>query len=151
MRSAQKTISEWLKEAANFWGKMAAIARERGVVILLENHGERSAWPIIKLLDEVGSENLKACFDIGHFEVFGEKKASLFLRDYPRDYIKEVHLSDNMGDRDAHLPLGRGRIDFESLFNTLGEMGVDPVFTIEAKDAWGVIGGFRYLKKSGRL
>jgi sugar phosphate isomerase/epimerase len=33
--------------------------------------------------------------------------------------LKHVHLHDNDGQRDDHLPVGQGSIDFDSFFETL--------------------------------
>ena len=46
-------------------------------------------------------------------------------------FIKEVHLHDNCGKSDDHLPLGDGEIDFDLFFKLINRYGADPIFTIE--------------------
>ena len=145
------TEGYWPGEHMHVWSEIANLAEKDSITVLLENHQERSAKPIIKIITTIDSENLKACFDIGHFTVFGEKDAVLFLNDYPEGLIREIHLSDNMGDEDSHLPLGKGRINFFNFFKAIDSASLDPYYTLEAKDLSGVIAGIRYLKKIGRL
>jgi sugar phosphate isomerase/epimerase len=45
--------------------------------------------------------------------------------------LLEIHLHDNHGDADEHLPLGQGSIDFPGLFSFLEEKKVRPIYTIE--------------------
>lgn len=141
----------WPEEHMHIWKEIADCAGKDSIRVLLENHQENSSKPIIRILDAVDSVSLKACFDVGHFYVFGDKDITSILESYPYGSIEEVHLSDNLGDMDAHLSLGSGRIDFPLLFNALDKYSIDPFYTLEAKDLFGVIGGIRYLKKIGRL
>jgi sugar phosphate isomerase/epimerase len=45
--------------------------------------------------------------------------------------LMEIHLHDNHGEADEHLPLGQGDIDFASLFSLLEKKKVQPIYTIE--------------------
>ena len=45
--------------------------------------------------------------------------------------LLEVHLSDNHGKRDEHLPLGAGDIDFHAVARGLAQLGFDGLSTIE--------------------
>jgi sugar phosphate isomerase/epimerase len=54
------------------------------------------------------------------------------LSKYPLGSIKEVHLSDNNGKEDSHMPLGDGSIDFEKLFDEIVKRREEPIFTIES-------------------
>ncbi len=47
-------------------------------------------------------------------------------------YIFELHLHDNCGVNDDHFPIGDGKVDFDGLFKKLGELAIDPVYTLEA-------------------
>jgi len=74
--------------------------------------------------------------------------------------LKEIHLHDNDGNQDAHLPVGQGNIDFAVLFAFLRDVGQDPLLTLEphheehfaeslegllrlAKDGVAIVGGQR--------
>ena len=141
----------WPEDQMHIWKEIANCANKDSIQVLIENHLENSSSPIIRILDVVKSEALGACFDVGHFYVFADKDLAFILDSYPRDSIKEIHLSDNLGDKDSHLPLGRGRIGFPLFFNAIDKKFMDPCYTLEAIDLFGIIGGIRYLKKIGRL
>jgi len=141
----------WPGEHMYMWKEIADFADKNSITVLLENHQEISAKPIIKILTAINSDRLKACFDVGHFYVFAEKSVTLLLSDYAGDLIKEIHLSDNLGDMDSHLPLGKGKINFLSFFEALDKTSLDPYYTLEAKDLSGIIKGILYLKRIGRL
>jgi len=142
------SVEQWVSECARFWSDIAALGEENGVTVLLENHTEKNPDAITGILRSVGSARLKACFDVGHYHAFGEREPGAFIDSYPEGAIAEVHLSDNRKDDDTHLPLGEGTLDFKSFFSALRSRGIDPYFVIEAKDAWGVFKGWRYLKKN---
>ena len=145
------SLDEWFNNTINIWEWIADSALNNKVNILLENHRESSAESLLRILKHINSKNLKACFDVGHFNAFGKKDLVSYLDDYPKDLIKEIHLSDNMGDDDTHLALGKGKIDFPGFFKAVEERGINPVYTIEAKDVWGVAKSLNYLKKIDKL
>ncbi len=67
--------------------------------------------------------------------------------------IKEVHLHDNRGRYDAHMPMGEGEIDFSRFFSLLASHPGEPLYTIEphGEDAlWrGLEAAARYLPAGG--
>jgi sugar phosphate isomerase/epimerase len=53
--------------------------------------------------------------------------------------LGQVHLHDNWGDIDAHLPFGEGNFPIHEFFALLARQNLDPIFTIEAhseKNLW---------------
>ncbi len=46
-------------------------------------------------------------------------------------YISEIHLHDNHGERDEHLPLGEGNIDLPAVFAQLKMRNLRPALVIE--------------------
>lgn len=79
--------------------------------------------------------------DVGHANIYlkGGNQNKLSLIDYIRQIpfkIYEVHITDNMGDKDAHTSPGTGNIDFGELREGLSEVGFDGVISMEVcKDA----------------
>ncbi|RLJ07818.1 MAG: sugar phosphate isomerase/epimerase [Candidatus Aenigmatarchaeota archaeon] len=55
--------------------------------------------------------------DIGHANLFGRMPEE-FIKKF-RNKIKHVHLHDNNSDKDLHLPMGCGSIDWEKTLKTL--------------------------------
>jgi sugar phosphate isomerase/epimerase len=150
-RTPSRSTDEWVRGMLGPLKEIVSIAEHNGVTVLLENHYERRAEAIVRLLGQVNSVRLGACFDIGHFHAFGDKRPIEFLDDYPQGTIREVHLSDNRGDNDSHLALGDGNVDFPRFFDEIDRRGMSPVYVIEAKDAWGALKGMRYLRRIGEI
>lgn len=66
--------------------------------------------------------------DIGHANLFG-RNPEQFIRKFHKK-IRHIHLHDNDGDKDLHLPMGAGNIDWASLIKTLKEH-YDGTITLE--------------------
>lgn len=62
-------------------------------------------------------------FDIGHANLCGWDLSRTILRLNP--YLRAVHLHDNDGRVDAHLPIGEGGIHWQSVFEALRECSPD--------------------------
>lgn len=76
---------------------------------------------MIRLLDDVGSEWLKANFDVGHFSAQREN-VCLALMKLEGKYAN-IHIADN-NPRDAeHIPLGTGTVDWDEFFQILARQG----------------------------
>ena len=60
---------------------------------------------------------MKMCFDVGHAHMANQIPAMLDLK----DRFANVHLSDNVGDKDRHLALGKGSIDFQHVMAGLSD------------------------------
>ncbi|MFP4249249.1 MAG: sugar phosphate isomerase/epimerase family protein [Armatimonadota bacterium] len=75
--------------------------------------------------------------DIGHLnlrrndaEYFGRMSVAENIERLPVPVI-EVHVHDNPGDRDMHMPLGSGTLDYEEAAAALRARGFDGISTIE--------------------
>jgi len=66
--------------------------------------------------------------DIGHANLFGRKPEEFIERFYQK--LKHIHIHDNLGDTDAHLPLGQGSINWEKVLKILKEH-YDGTITLE--------------------
>jgi sugar phosphate isomerase/epimerase len=99
-------------------GKLAESAEREGVTLTLENCGrylgslDETVSELRTLLDTVHSPRLKACLDVGHAAVNGNLEELLEV--VGKDVV-HLHVHDNDGRRDAHLPMGWGSIDFAPL------------------------------------
>mgnify|MGYP001082243109 CR=1 FL=1 len=122
--------AEWLSGSVATWEPLIQQAEEMGVVIHLENVYEQTPEMILALIEEMDSEHLGFCLDMGHMNVFGEVALSEWL-DALGPHLKEVHLHDNNGDSDSHGPIGSGTAPFEELFQYLHDQEKRPVITLE--------------------
>lgn len=74
---------------------------------------------------------LRLTLDIGHANLGGGKnKSSEFIQRYGYR-IGHVHVNDNFGKEDNHLPIGAGIIDFEKILKELKEAEYDETITLE--------------------
>lgn len=74
----------------------------------------------------------KLAFDIGHAHMDDPtgNRITGFLRCFG-DRLAHVHISDNHGRQDDHLPVGRGGIDYPSFVKDLCQIGYDGTLTLE--------------------
>lgn len=75
--------------------------------------------------------NAGLTLDTGHAYIGGGIERILsFIQRFP-DRIGHVHVSDNRGRNDDHLPVGAGTIDFVKVVKALKEIGYDETITFE--------------------
>jgi len=98
-----------------------SVARDLGVKVALENMPNMGPLTMGRtpeeLLQLLGSFDLGICFDIGHANTMG--KIDAFLA-HKKRFIN-VHLHDNLGERDQHLVVGEGNIDFKKALSALSD------------------------------
>jgi len=75
---------------------------------------------------------LKFTLDVGHANIQSPVKggAISFISEL-KDTISHIHLSDNLGKRDDHLPIGKGNIDFKTILKALRNIGYQGTCTLE--------------------
>lgn len=103
-------------------------AQEMGVKILFEPLG--TAHDNARNISRIMALNDDLFFhaDIGHLNVFGREPAE-YLNRY-KEKLMHVHMHDNDGNKDLHLPLGSGSIDWDHLINSL-KLFYDGTITLE--------------------
>ena len=97
-----------------------AAARDHGLVLALENHGDLTGAQIERLLDRVG-EDLRVCFDTANALRVGDDVAAVARRLAPA--IEILHLKDCVGSWEdpvagpASVALGEGVIPVEEVLD----------------------------------
>lgn len=120
----------WLSQSMKTWPAFVTEAERLGSVIAVENIFEREPSTLKLLMDRIESPNFGICLDAGHLRVFSKvDMEEWFSALGPR--IAEVHLHDNHGKHDDHLPLGEGSIDIPRFMGLLKKYAGDPIYTIE--------------------
>ena len=112
--------------------ELVSAARERGLEPCLEN--VVSSYYVAERFPELLARYPAASmtFDTSHALLSGmdEPAQAAFCREYA-DRIGHFHLVDTRGGRDEHLPVGMGRIDFETVLGGLTAAGWSGTATLE--------------------
>ena len=128
-RIYEEHLEEWLENAVQTLEKLILIAERKKVYLNLENVFETQPDIFLMFLKRLSSNYVGICFDIGHIYAFTHTTLKDWEVIFP--FIKQLHLHDNHGHKDEHLGLGRGNIDFLSLFSLLKKYKLYPVLTLE--------------------
>ncbi|MBO4797999.1 MAG: sugar phosphate isomerase/epimerase [Candidatus Methanomethylophilaceae archaeon] len=107
-------------------------AAEYGIIAAVENMPLDHIPPLIGVYAEqleklLEGTDLSVCFDIGHAHTAGQTDAMIALS----DRIANVHIHDNLGDRDSHMTVGDGNIDFRRIVRGLS--GYSGKYIIESR------------------
>lgn len=111
---------------------LAIFAKHRGVTIAIENKADDLSCPT-SLHQFVQETHLpvKFCFDTGHAHIEGGVEAGFELM---RDRVVTVHVHDNHGEKDEHLPPGEGSIDWDGAFAAFAGAPEFPALVMELKE-----------------
>ncbi len=121
----------WLSLALDFFPPLVNQAAEMNCRLAIENIYEESPENLVLLVDGLSSKFFGHCFDIGHWHLFGKRPLAEWL-DAIGAQLFHLHLHDNHGRADEHLPVGDGTIDFEPLQRHLSRAETLPSITLEA-------------------
>jgi protein FrlC len=123
---------ERLKESLHTLGGFAS---ERGIRLAIEPADEyetdlvQTSDDALRLLDEVGLDNVGVVLDTGHGHVLGEELGEAIRK--LGSTLFHVHVDDNHGQRDEHLIPGSGTIDFSSFLTALADVEYSGFLTVE--------------------
>ena len=110
-------------------------ATELEIILCIENMFPRTQFCVdVDDLKDVFQRfpELKLTLDTGHANIGSPRgKRIIQLIEAFGDRIGHVHVSDNFGKEDNHLPIGSGRIKFSKVIKALKETGYDDTVTVE--------------------
>jgi len=117
-------------------------AHHAGVTICVENTLSEMGEPayLRAFVDETRLTGLRFNFDIGHANLAEFPQEERIERSFNplRDLVSSVHLHDNHGEKDEHLPPFDGSIDWASAIKTLRSAPqVDLPLVLELKEKTG--------------
>ena len=121
-------------------------AKDLGVMATIENmpNFESMIYQNIVDLNQLLVENeMHMTLDIGHANHVGYAPEDMIF-----DSIKHIHVHDNLGDDDSHLPLGEGSIDLKYIINTLESKNYDGIYILEVNDYDSIKKSYEYMKKN---
>lgn len=121
----------WCEHAKNFFEPLSRRAEAIDCRLALENIYEETPDVLVELVDDLDSKWFGHCFDIGHWHLFGKRPIAEWF-DAIGPKLVHLHLHDNHGRSDEHLPVGSGTIDFRPLVSGLAPLAEQPSITLEA-------------------
>jgi sugar phosphate isomerase/epimerase len=122
---------KWLENSIDTWSQLIPLAQGIDTRIALENVYETDPGYLGLLLDALPPGRVGFCFDTGHFNAFAGTSLEAWV-DRLGYRLIEIHLHDNKGVLDEHLPVGEGTFPFAMLFSILRERKITPILTVEA-------------------
>lgn len=125
-----RNVDLWLKNSLDIWPIIVRRAVKSGTRLAMENVFDDSPEPIARFLEAIDSPYFGHCFDVGHFRLFSKVSMEDWFKRFGKRII-EVHIHDNNGGRDEHLPPGDGDIDFKGFFALLKTYSREVIHTIE--------------------
>lgn len=131
----------WLEKSLLTWQPLNRLAADIGTKIAIENIFEEDPSNLERLMKGMASDNFGICFDTGHFNLFSKSPLEDWMS-VLRPYIVELHLHDNNGAVDEHLPMGAGQFDFTKFFSLLGDR--ECIHTLEAHTQEHVLQSMRF-------
>jgi protein FrlC len=133
MYGTQKSRAwDWVVEGLK---ECAKVAHDHNVSLglehltLLEGNVVVTLEDLIAMIEDVAHPGLQALLDTGHVNVTKES-----MTDYIYglgDKLKHIHLDDNDGNSDDHLPPGMGNMDFAPMFKALKNIGYKAGISVE--------------------
>ncbi|WP_305043413.1 sugar phosphate isomerase/epimerase family protein [Geoalkalibacter sp.] len=125
----------WVEQSLGFWPPLIRRAADAGVVLALENVFEDAPGNLEKLLAAIDSPWFGHCFDVGHWHLFCRERISLadWFQRFSR-HLVHLHVHDNLGEGDDHLPIGEGLIPFAEFFALVRRHAPQATLTLEAHD-----------------
>jgi sugar phosphate isomerase/epimerase len=128
----------WLAASLDTWRELLTIAEPSDTPIMFENTYETDPGIHKVLLETLDSPLAGFCLDVGHLLAFAHSNWNDWLT-ILGPWLGQLHLHDNKGVLDDHLPVGRGDFDFQGLFSYLKSNSLKPIITLEPRsesDLW---------------
>lgn len=120
----------WLEPARKTFSEVAEAAEEANVEIFLENVFDEVPDHLLRLREAVASRRIGFCFDPGHATLFSRLPVQKWVEALA-SALGEMHLHDNRGRRDDHLPVGEGSINHRGVILAARDEGARPILTVE--------------------
>ncbi len=107
---------------------MEPFARDRGIRVALENLTNGNFATVRQVLSEYSPEFVGLCYDSGHGNITGDGLDQLEIA---KDRLISLHLHDNDGSGDDHLPLFYGTVDWQKLAGIIARSSYAKMVSLE--------------------
>jgi sugar phosphate isomerase/epimerase len=131
-------LGQWLDNSLETWQELVLLAENQNIPVMFENTYEKGPFIHKTLLKALDSPSARFCLDVGHILAFAQAPWYKWLEALEQ-WLGQLHLHDNRGFRDEHLPIGNGHFEFKKLFSYLKSSKMKPIITLEPRsenDLW---------------
>ncbi|MBR6329027.1 MAG: sugar phosphate isomerase/epimerase [Lachnospiraceae bacterium] len=132
----------WSALCAGFFD---TLADESGLNIFIENSPDVDPEPLKNLMSVKRSPLVGVCLDLGHAN-YSRVGLDRWFSELG-EYIGYLHLSDNMGEFDDHLPLGKGTVDWKEAHRLWKALGKATPMTLEVGGIDSVRASLAFLRE----
>jgi sugar phosphate isomerase/epimerase len=129
-RLGEKMYLKWIDDNLSFFDRLLKGVKSLNTIISVENIFEEKPNFLQDLFKGLSAERFMFCFDIGHFNRYSKVNLTTWF-DMLGYKICELHVHDNYGKHDDHLPAGEGNFPFKKLMKLLNNINKKIVLTIE--------------------
>jgi sugar phosphate isomerase/epimerase len=122
--------------SVNAMKRICAFAARWGLAVYAENLAADPLTPdaasLIRYVRDIGCENLKIVFDVGHAKQL-DCSIPEEIKSLGGNLLRHLHIHDTHTGQDEHLPLGGGTIDFREFASALAEIDYRGVYLFEIR------------------
>jgi len=141
----------WKETSIKTWSWLGERILNEGSRLMLENVYEYYSADLLIILENLKKQKIGCCLDIGHLSAFSKEPLNLWIKNLDQ-YIGQLHLHDNKGENDDHLPLGNGNIDLDVVYKYLKKRKSNmPVLTLEPHHEDDLIPNIEYIKNNWKF
>ncbi|MDP8219514.1 MAG: sugar phosphate isomerase/epimerase family protein [Candidatus Theseobacter exili] len=144
--------NERRKQSKNSVMEIFEYSQKKGFTLLLENipgsYFCNSVFNLLEFIEEIGEPKIKVCLDIGHANLRNEVISGLKVL---KNRVVQLHIHDNDGITDQHLPPGEGKINWDLFRTMLKETEFNGHLVYEGYGGLDGIEKFKNKMKRGRI
>lgn len=123
---------------------LCQVAERYQMELFVENVLDRNPYILGRIMETASHPKVKVCLDIGHANLSACSLEEWFLRLH--EHLSYIHLSDNDGLYDAHLPVGQGNVDWRNVKKLIEKYNIKADYTLEVAGMSGVLKSIEYLR-----
>lgn len=128
-----------IENVVSVLNRVAVRCSEMGIKCVLENKLPHllfgSSSDIVWILGTLETNEVGACLDTGHAFLAGDLYSLVYKLG---SHLRMLHVHDNKGHGDEHLPPGEGRIEWGSFVRELVQVGFRGAMILEISGSGGV-------------
>ncbi len=136
-------LDRWAGRCAEVY---LSLAEEFHLTICIENCLDQNPNALRRLMERTNSRQVRVCLDLGHVN-YSHTPLELWFHELEHE-IGCLHLSDNLGSMDEHLPLGDGTVDWPLAQRLWAELDHPVPLTLEVGSLEGVVRSLHFLREN---